>query len=70
MFAIEPGTRDQVLDAAKQEAVDKAVSAGARPGTVEIFDVEEVPRADLPGNAPRIRIKAVGELQLAARVPA
>ena len=70
MFAIEPGTRDQVLDAAKQEAVDKAVSAGARPGTVEIFDVEEVPLAYLPGNATRIRIKAVGELQLAERVHA
>jgi N-methylhydantoinase A/oxoprolinase/acetone carboxylase beta subunit len=70
MFAIEPGSRDRVLDEAKQEAVDKAVSAGARPGTVEIFDVEEVPLAYLPGNATRIRIKAVGELQLAERVHA
>jgi N-methylhydantoinase A/oxoprolinase/acetone carboxylase beta subunit len=70
IFAVDAGSRDQVLEAAKQEAIDKAISAGARPGTVEIFDVDEVPIAYLPGNATRIRIKAVGELQLAERVHA
>jgi N-methylhydantoinase A/oxoprolinase/acetone carboxylase beta subunit len=65
VFAVDPGSRDTVLDEAKQEAVDKALAAGARPGTVEIFDVEEVPIAYLPGNATRIRVKAVGELALA-----
>ena len=70
IFAVDGTTRESVLDEAKQEAVDKAVSAGARPGTVEIYDVEEVPIAYLPGNATRIRVKAVGELQLAERVHA
>jgi N-methylhydantoinase A/oxoprolinase/acetone carboxylase beta subunit len=70
IFAVNGGSRDTVLDEAKQEAVDRAVSAGARPGTVEIYDVEEVPIAYVPGNATRIRVKAVGELQLAERVHA
>ena len=70
IFAVDAGSRDSVLDTAKQEAVDKAIAAGARPGTVEIFDVDEVPIAYLPGNATRIRVKAVGELQLAERVHA
>jgi hypothetical protein len=35
---------------------------GGIPGTVEIVDVEEVPLAYLPGNATRIRVKAVGAL--------
>jgi N-methylhydantoinase A/oxoprolinase/acetone carboxylase beta subunit len=63
MFAVEAGTRDSVLDAAKQEAVDRAVAAGARPESVQIVEVDEVPLAYLPGNATRIRVKAVGDLK-------
>jgi hypothetical protein len=44
--------------------VDKAVAAGAEPHSVQIVDVDEVPLAYLPGNATRIRIKAVGDLLL------
>ncbi|MBM7774704.1 N-methylhydantoinase A/oxoprolinase/acetone carboxylase beta subunit [Actinokineospora baliensis] len=62
MFAVAVGTREAVLDAAKQEAVDRAVAAGARPQTVQIVEVEEVPLAYLPGNVTRIRVKAVGDL--------
>jgi N-methylhydantoinase A/oxoprolinase/acetone carboxylase beta subunit len=62
MFAVEPGRRDAVLDMAKQEAVDKAVAAGAHPESVQIVEVDEVPLAYLPGNATRIRVKAVGDL--------
>jgi N-methylhydantoinase A/oxoprolinase/acetone carboxylase beta subunit len=69
IFTIQPGQRDRVLDDAKQEAVDKAVRAGARPGTVEVFEVDEVPLAYLPSGATRIRVKVVGELQLADRAP-
>ena len=32
VFAIEPGRRDAAVDEARQEAVDRAVVAGARPG--------------------------------------
>lgn len=64
VFAVDPGRRDVVLDSAKQEAVDRAVAAGADPSTVNVVEVEEIPIAYLPGNATRIRVKAVGELVL------
>jgi N-methylhydantoinase A/oxoprolinase/acetone carboxylase beta subunit len=57
-------TREQALDAAKQEAVDKAVLAGAEPGSVQIVEVDELPVAYLPGNTVRLRVKAVGDLAL------
>jgi N-methylhydantoinase A/oxoprolinase/acetone carboxylase beta subunit len=64
VFSVSPGQRDAVLDEARQEAVDRATAAGARPGSVRVVDIEEVPLAYLPGNATRIRVKAVGELSL------
>ncbi|WP_347351029.1 hydantoinase/oxoprolinase family protein [Intrasporangium sp.] len=64
VFSIDPGRRDTVRDEARQEAVDRAVAAGARPESVRVVDIEEVPLAYLPGNATRIRVKAVGELSL------
>jgi N-methylhydantoinase A/oxoprolinase/acetone carboxylase beta subunit len=67
IYLLDPGRRETVLDAAKQEAVDRAVASGADPGHVEIVDVDEVPIGYLPGNATRIRIKAVGDLMLAGR---
>jgi N-methylhydantoinase A/oxoprolinase/acetone carboxylase beta subunit len=70
IFAVDGGSRELVLEQAKEEAVEKAISAGAAPGSVEIYDVDELPIAYLPGNATRIRIKAVGDLQLAERVHA
>ena len=64
VFAIEPGRRDAVIDEARQEAVDRAVVAGADPSTVAIVDFDEVPIPYLPGNATRIRCKAVGDLRI------
>jgi N-methylhydantoinase A/oxoprolinase/acetone carboxylase beta subunit len=64
MYSVGPGQRDLLLDEAKQEAVDKAVAAGAKPDSVQIVDVDEVPLAYLPGNATRIRVKAAGDLAL------
>jgi len=64
VFAIEPGRRDAAVDEARQEAVDRAVVAGADPSTVSIVDFDEVPIPYLPGNATRIRCKAVGDLRL------
>jgi len=54
-------TRAAALDAAVGEAAERAVAAGAAPGTVRVVDVEDVPLAYLPGNATRIRVKAVGD---------
>ncbi|KOV84145.1 hydantoinase/oxoprolinase N-terminal domain-containing protein [Nocardia sp. NRRL S-836] len=64
VFTIDPARRDEVLDAARQEAVDKAVAAGARADSVRIVEVEEIPLAYLPGNASRVRARAVGDLVL------
>ncbi|KHK99196.1 hydantoinase subunit beta [Microbacterium mangrovi] len=64
VYAIEPGKRDQTIAAVRAEAVDKAVAAGARPASVAIVDFDEVPIPYLPGNATRIRAKAVGDLDM------
>ncbi|MQA02429.1 MAG: hydantoinase/oxoprolinase family protein [Streptosporangiales bacterium] len=64
VFPVEPGQRGEVVAQAKEEARERAVAAGADPSTVDIIDVDEVPIAYLPGNATRIRVKAVGDLVL------
>ncbi len=56
--------RDEALNDAKARAIEAAVAAGALRATVEIVDVEDVPLAYLPGNATRVRVKAVGELHV------
>ena len=65
VYALAAMSRDDAVDDAKAEATSKAVAAGADPATVQIVDVEDVPLAYLPGNATRIRVKAVGDLALA-----
>lgn len=67
VYTIDPGRRDAVVDEARQEAMTRAVAAGADPSTVRVVDVDEVPLPYLPGNATRIRCKAVGDLRLEAR---
>jgi N-methylhydantoinase A/oxoprolinase/acetone carboxylase beta subunit len=64
VVALEGTTREAALEEAKGEAVEKAIAAGADPDGVRVVDVEDVPIAYLPGNATRIRVKAVGELDL------
>ena len=62
VFSLDALSRVEALDQAKAEATQKAIAAGADPATVHIVDVEEVPLAYLPGNATRVRVKAVGDL--------
>jgi N-methylhydantoinase A/oxoprolinase/acetone carboxylase beta subunit len=64
VFALADMSRDEAVAQAKQEAIDKAVEAGALRDTVNVVDVEDVPLAYLPGNATRIRVKAVGDLRI------
>ncbi|HEY1824194.1 MAG TPA: hydantoinase/oxoprolinase family protein [Trebonia sp.] len=66
VYAISEGRRAAVIDEARQEAVDRAIAAGADPATVKIVDFDEVPIPYLPGNATRVRAKAVGDLDLTA----
>lgn len=56
--------RTTALDEAKRQATEAAIAAGAKPDSVAIVDVEDVPLTYLPGNATRIRVKAVGELNV------
>jgi hypothetical protein len=63
VFSLENMSREEAPPQAKQEATDKAVKAGASASTIEIVEVEEVPLAHLPGNATRIMMKAVGDLE-------
>ncbi|WP_113699383.1 hydantoinase/oxoprolinase N-terminal domain-containing protein [Nonomuraea lactucae] len=65
LFAVNTGvSREDVLERARAEAVERAVAAGAVPGSVEIVEIDEIHVAYLPGNAVRVRVKAVGELDL------
>lgn len=66
VFTMDSGRRDEVLDSARQEAVDRAVAAGAKADTVRVVEVVEIPLAYLPGNASRVRARAVGDLALEA----
>ena len=63
IFSLAELSREDALEQAKQEAIGRAVSAGASQSSIEIVDVEEVPLAYLPGNATRIMVKAVGDLE-------
>ena len=64
VYALAETTRAAALDDARGEATRRAIEAGADPASVEIVDVEDVPLAYLPGNATRVRVKAVGGLRL------
>lgn len=64
VYSLESLSRDDALASAKEEASARAVAAGANPASISIVDVEDVPLAYLPGNATRIRVKAVGDLTL------
>ena len=64
VVSLDELSRAEALEAAKEEAREKAWDAGAGRGSVRIVDVDEVPLAYLPGNATRIRVKAVGDLEL------
>lgn len=64
VYALAEISRDAALTDAKERATEAAVAAGARRDSIEIVDVEDVPLAYLPGNATRVRVKAVGELHV------
>jgi N-methylhydantoinase A/oxoprolinase/acetone carboxylase beta subunit len=62
--------REDVLAEASELATRRAVEAGAVAGSVTIVDVEELPLAYVPGEAVRVRVKAVGDLALHKKNPA
>lgn len=62
VFSLEGSSRAAVMAEAERVATERAVDAGALQGSVEIVEREDIPLAYLPGNATRVRVKAVGEL--------
>ncbi len=62
VFSLVDITRDEAISSAKTTAIDEAIKAGAEPKSIEIQEVEDIPLAYHPGNATRIRVKAVGDL--------
>ena len=61
-----PASRAAALEQAEAQAVARAEAAGAAPGSCHVVVREEIPLAYLPGDACRLVIKAVGDLQLGA----
>jgi len=55
-------SRDQAIAQVRGEAESKAVRAGANAATLVVIDVEDVPLAYISGNATRIRVRVVGDL--------
>jgi N-methylhydantoinase A/oxoprolinase/acetone carboxylase beta subunit len=64
VYALAEIRRADALADARDKAVAAAVAAGAREETVEVVDIEDVPLAYLPGNATRIHVRVVGELNV------
>ncbi|MEZ5123701.1 MAG: hydantoinase/oxoprolinase family protein [Solirubrobacterales bacterium] len=65
MFSIGPNlSREQALERAREQAAERARAAGATPDSIRIVDVEELALAYVPGNAVRIKVKAVGDLDM------
>lgn len=58
--------RERAVGAVVAEAADRAVEAGAVPGSVAVVEIDELPISYLPGNALRVRAKAVGDLRIGA----
>lgn len=58
----EETPREEAISKAKEFATQKAIEAGAKQGTVEIIDVEDVPLAYYAVNTCRLKIKAAGDL--------
>ena len=55
-----PGVECGFVDLGSQR-----VEAGADAGSISIVEIDEIPLSYLPGNATRLRVKAVGNLSAA-----
>ena len=64
IYSLDDISREAALADAEAEARRKAIAAGARAESIEITEREDVPLAYLKGNATRVRVKAVGDMEL------
>ncbi|MGC8544115.1 MAG: hydantoinase/oxoprolinase family protein, partial [Vulcanisaeta sp.] len=63
-YSYEQVPRDKAIQDASEEAKKRAIEAGADSSSIEIAEIEEIAMPYLPGNAVKIRVKAVGKLRL------
>ncbi|MEO9274320.1 hydantoinase/oxoprolinase family protein [Marinomonas sp. 5E14-1] len=63
IYHLSEVTREDALSDALNIATHKSIQAGAKSNSIKVIDQEDVPLAYLPGNATRIRIKVVGDLE-------
>jgi N-methylhydantoinase A/oxoprolinase/acetone carboxylase beta subunit len=54
--------REQAIEAAQNEAENRAVAAGAVRGSLKLVEMEDIPLSYLPGDARRVRIRMVGDI--------
>jgi len=62
IYSLTEMSREEAVSTATDEAVKRAVSAGADPKTVIVVELEEIPLTYLPSNAIRVRVKVVGNI--------
>ena len=63
IYSLETMSREAALGDAESEARGKAIAAGALPSSIQVTEREDVPLAYLRGNATRVRVKVVGEME-------
>lgn len=66
VFSLSKMSREDALASAEAEARTSAVAAGAQAQSIEVIEREDVPLAYLPGNATRIRVRVVGDMDTAS----
>ena len=54
--------RDKSIEKAKEEAVERALQAGAIKDSIKIIELEEIPLSYLPSGSVRLHVKAVGDI--------
>lgn len=55
-------TREQAIATAREDAENRALVAGAAPGSLKVVEMEDIPLSYLPGDARRVRIRVVGDV--------
>jgi N-methylhydantoinase A/oxoprolinase/acetone carboxylase beta subunit len=64
IYSLDTLSREAALADAESEARRKAAAAGALPDSIVVTEREDVPLAYLRGNATRVRVKVVGDMEL------
>jgi len=65
LFDVGALGREGALAQAKDEAVQAAIGAGARPDSIEIVDIIELPMTHMKTGTVQIKVRAVGNLAAA-----